>query len=274
MNSKIKATLLILLMGVILIALVGCGVPSEAKRERKLKKLLSDKYGEEFEVRELNANSGVHAWCYPVNDPSLIFEMSTPTKMDSITGDDYLQCIVERQLNEFFQPLAEEAFGDDCIVSTNIPLGATSSINNPNPQEIDLDSLLEYIHTNGFSDRFFLIIFCNNDGEYNDVNEYEFISRVGQMYIDGEMPYMILRIYAGDETFLDSVKVALNEYGWTIALGSDSRWDVNDIIKEKREILIHYYEDGSPYTHIRELDLKEDLTLEKYSELRKEINVQ
>lgn len=271
MKRKNKMFLCLTLIMISTIVLVGCGM-STAQRENKLKKLLRDKYGEEFEVRELHITSGVHAWCYPVTDSSLIFEISTSARMDSITADDYLQCIVERQLDEEFQPLAEEYFGNDCIVSIDIPLGATSSFDNPNSQDIDLDSLLEYIHENGFSDRFFLYIFCGNDDEYNATKEYEFISTIGQKYQNGEMPYMILSIYSGDELFLDSVKSALKEYGWTIAIGSDSRWDIDDVIREKKGILIHYHEDGSPYTHNKELDLIEDLTIEKYKELRKEIN--
>ena len=270
MNNKRKVAFLMLLMGVILIALVGCGVPSEAKRERKIKKLLNDKYGEEFEIRESFVTSGVHAWCYPVNDPSLVFEISTPAKMDSITADDYLQCIVERQLNEKFQTMAEKTFGSDCIVSTNIPLGSTTSFQNSNSQDVDLDSILDYIYANGLSDHIFLFIFCNSD-EYNEKKEYEFISKVGQLYQSGDMPYTILEIYSGDELFLESVNSALNEYGWTIAVGEDSRWDIDDVIREKKGILIHYYEDGSPYTHNKELDLIEDLTIEKYTEMRREI---
>ena len=49
-----------LFIGLIAILLVGCEM-SYSQREKKLKELLSEKYGEEFEVREMYVTGDVEA---------------------------------------------------------------------------------------------------------------------------------------------------------------------------------------------------------------------
>ena len=50
---------------------------SKVKREKRIKELLRDKFGEEFEVRELYDTGAIEAWCYPQNDPTMIFKVET-----------------------------------------------------------------------------------------------------------------------------------------------------------------------------------------------------
>ena len=268
MKKRLGRQGLFILTGLLMICvLVGCGM-STSKRERKIKGLFRDKYGEEFEVRELYANSGVHAWCYPESDPSLIFEIETPTKLDKIVADDYLQCIVERQLNEELQPFVDEEF-EDSFISSDIPLGATTNFQNPDAQNVNLDNLLDYINSEGLSDHIFLNVFvskANNDLE----REYQFISKIGEMYQTGVLPYPVLVIYFGDESFIYESKELIGEYGWTIAMGSDSRYDIYDLVNDKKEIIIHYYEDGKPRIFGTEKEQWTDLDYEKYQELRME----
>jgi len=54
---------------------------SNGQREKRLKELLRNKYGEEFEVGELYATGRIDAGCYLVNDPTMIIKvLKSPRK--------------------------------------------------------------------------------------------------------------------------------------------------------------------------------------------------
>ena len=246
--------------------LVGCKVMDDQQREDRLKELLRDKYGEEFEVREMYVTGGVEAWCYPVDNPDVIFTIETTLDMDNISADDYLQTIVELQINNKVTPLAENKFGKS-LVSANIPLGATTDIENSSAKDICLEKLLEYIHENGYSDHIFITVFCTS----SDTNqEYDFIKEIGKMYQDGEIPYVNLEIYFLNNEYFDDAQEAINLYGWN-SIGSTEITDIYDVLKEQNSIMIHFYEDGIPYVFDEQSESNDALDIIKYQELRRGI---
>ena len=268
MNNKRKVTLLLLLVGAMLIALVGCKVMDDQQREDRIKELLRDKYGEEFEIREMQVTEAVHAWCYPLDDTALLFEIDTSLEMNQIAMDDYLQCLVERQLNNELQPLSESAFGKS-LLSTDIPLASTENYVDPNSETVTMESLLEYIKSEELSDRFFIYVFSTN--EKGDVQkEYDFICDIGKKYNEDDALEAILVLYYGDEQFLTDAEKALNMYGWSIATGSSSREDIMNVIKGQKSIVVHF-DDGQPYIIEKEGTEKLKLTEEKFLQLRVEV---
>ena len=83
-------------LGLILFSIiffVGCNTMSTEQRKERLKELLRNKYGEEFEIRELYDSGAVKAWCYPQKDSLLLFKAGAMLKMEEISNDDYLQTI-------------------------------------------------------------------------------------------------------------------------------------------------------------------------------------
>jgi len=139
----IKKNIIVFLMTSMIPVLVGCNYLSKGQKENRLKELLREKYGEEFVVRELYENGAIQAWCYPIQDNSLVFSVTTSSKMEKIEMDEYIQRIVGRQIDSEIQPLANNCLGN-CYVSTNIPLGATTGFPSHDKSTFTFDSLLDY----------------------------------------------------------------------------------------------------------------------------------
>ena len=68
-NKFLLKLFILILVAIIPFIFWGCGTMSNGQREKRLKELLRNKYGEDFEIRELYVTGKVDAWCYPVNDP-------------------------------------------------------------------------------------------------------------------------------------------------------------------------------------------------------------
>ena len=257
-----------LIMAVIVLVLsIGCQRPMTTKeREERLKELLKDKYGEEFEVRDLYVTGAVDAWCYPVNDPTMIFEVGTMSSMEEIAEDDYLQNIVGRQIDEKFQTDAEEAFGN-CIFYTHIPLGSTNGLASPRSDTVTLETLLEYEKEKGFSNSILIDIYVEYDpvNENNVLKEYRLLKRVGE-YMDLYGVDGTVTLFFGDYQFVEDIKTALGKWRRASKYGNDN---IHNVLKNKVPLYLGF-SDGKPIHRINDTEEFEMVDLQKYMELKKE----
>ena len=248
--------------------LVGCKVMDDQQREDRLKELLRDKYGEEFEVREMYVTEKVEAWCYPVDNPNLLFTISTQLDMEKIGSDEYLQVVVEKQINDELQPLVEKSFGENSFIYSDIPLGSTDGLMNYDASTINLILLRDYIKKEELSDKIYIRIIANEQN--NNINmEYDFIKKMGDMYKTDELPEIILSLYYGDSVFISESQKALGEYGWH-STGTDDYVDIMSVVKEKEKIVIYYHENGDPYISENSFETQTELDLDGYKIIRME----
>ena len=105
---KNKRNLLIVFVLLLVLCLAGCGLFQSG--EDKLKDLLEDKYGEKFGVESYYYAGDMWSMCYPLSDPTLLFEVRTDGEVTHIVHDYYLQNVVARQVEEEYSPLVEQAF--------------------------------------------------------------------------------------------------------------------------------------------------------------------
>jgi hypothetical protein len=115
-----KKILKLLLIGVMIISinmnLMGCGFSSNKESETAhAKRLLSEKYGEEFEVLDTwPYGAAYYAICSPISDREIIFQ-SIFNLGDDDFRDEYPQGIVSKQLKEIIEPKMKEVF-QECFV--------------------------------------------------------------------------------------------------------------------------------------------------------------
>lgn len=268
----LRSSLLVLIICVLTITGVACQKPMTTEdRKERMKELLKDKYGEEFEIRELYNTGKVEAWCYPVSNPTMVFKADTTIEMEEISQDDYLQSLVGRQIDVELQPYASRAFGE-CIVFSHILLGSTNGFPSPNANTISLDRLIEYEHKNNYGDSIHIYIFVNINKSKNKIKEeFSFVNEIGEMIRNEKLPSSTkLFIFFGDDIFLIDVQASLDEFGWR-SFGSSSRRDIMDVIEDKNEMGIYYNDIGNPTYRNSNLDELSEIDLIKYTQLRSEV---
>jgi len=260
-------------LGIMVFICFGCNKPmtTESKKTR-MKELLKDKYGEEFEVRELYDTGRIEAWCYPVRDLTLVFEADAYSSMDELAEDDYVQAIVEKQLDEELQPSAEEAFGN-CFVSTNIALGETKGIVFSVAENITFDTLLEYEKKEGLSNTMYINVFIESTGKDESMieKEYEFIRKIGSFMHRYGLRDSVLILYWGDSHFINDAKKAIEEFGWSRSASGFSNRENITKIKEGKKRLRVYYKDDIPIDDSLESSNYDEMDFNKYKELKEEV---
>ena len=248
--------------------LVGCKVMDDQQREDRLKELLRDKYGEEFEVRDMYVTGRVEAWCFPVNNQDLVFKIDTPLEMEYISMDDYLQTIVERQISDELQEFGDDAFGE-CYISANITLASTNDISNKDASTVDLYQINEYVKSKGFTNYIDIYVFF--DGTSNNYeNEYEFLQKVAENYSEfNDEENIVIVLYSADDIFRKEAEEIIGYYGWH-SIGMLSQNDIYKILDGKKKLVIYHNCDGNMYTYD---DNQEQclLNFEKYCSLRKKL---
>lgn len=257
-------------LGLILFSIlffVGCSITSTEQRRERLKELLKEKYGEEFEIREIYENGAIKAWCYPIKNNSLIFSVTTTLDMDRIEMDEYIQKIVASQIDLELQPIAENSLGR-CFVSTNIPLGATTGFPSPDINTISLESLLDYEKNNNISNSIFINVFIerelNNDS--NDEQEFQFINEMGHFFDSNGLRESALVLYFGDALYIKEAWDTIEEYGWD-AVESNDKNDIYDVLNKDSRVIINY-KDGKPIQK-KNTEEYQIINIEEYIKIKK-----
>lgn len=97
-------------------------------------------YGEEFEIKSYYYDGDMWAMCYPVNDPTLLFQVRTDEHAERIKHDYYLQTVVARQVEEEYGPLVQQAFPGSYL-SVDV---CAADYEGQTADKVTLDSMLQY----------------------------------------------------------------------------------------------------------------------------------
>ncbi|MBO5098460.1 MAG: hypothetical protein J6B96_09125 [Agathobacter sp.] len=265
-QGKKKRNLLIVFILLLALCFVtGCGLLRSD--EDKLKDLLEDKYGEEFGVESYYYAGDMWAMCYPVNDPTLLFEVRTDGEVTKISHDYYLQNVVARQVEEEYGPLVEQVFpGSYLSVDISHTLSSIPETF-PKADTVTLDDIIQYYSENDISSYIVLNIFIDVSriSEENVEEEYAFlVEEIGGRVAKGELTDTIIKLYFGNAIFVQECELILADETWR---GSG---DIYDKIKECHRIRIYYYEDGKPLNGARDYG-GVDYLFEDYVQEREEI---
>ncbi len=261
-QGKIKRNLLIVFILLLALCFVtGCGLLRSD--EDKLKDLLEDKYGEEFGVESYYYAGDMWAMCYPVNDPTLLFEVRTDGEVTKISHDYYLQNVVARQVEEEYGPLVEQVFPGSYL---SVTLSA-SDYEGQTADKVSLESMLQYNNSHhDDSDESWTYIVLNifvdksQMTEENVEAEYKFLyEEIGTQVKNCKLPDTIIKLYFGDTNYVRECAEIIEDTTWMQS-------DIYEKIKNQPFFKIFYYEDGIP-----ELSGGQGaLTLEKYIDKRTE----
>ncbi len=255
MKKTTKAKLIIVCTLLLTLCMAGCGVLRSDTQQ--LKDLLADKYGEEFEIKSYYYDGDMWAMCYPVSDPTLLFQVRTDGQVTHIVHDYYLQNVVARQIEEEYGPLVQEVFPESYLSVTlsasdyegqtadKVTLASMLKYNNSHHD--DSDETWTYIVLNIFVDKSLM-------AEENIEKEYEFLSdEIGSRVINDELPDTIVKLYFGNSEFVKECENVLLETTW-------AQSDIYENINNCSYFKIFYYEEGIP-----ELSGGQgELTIEKY----------
>ena len=228
-----RILLLLLFTCILTITSVACQKPMTTEdRKDRMKELLKDKYGEEFEVRELYNTGKIEAWCYPVSNPTMVFKADSTLEMEEIVSDFYLQNIVCKQVELQLQPDAEQCFYN-CYVSAHIATADTSKYLNPESSGVTLRSLEDYFSTQGIEGRITISVFVDDNTNRNSMlNEYLFLEeKIIKRVNGGEFPNTHFNLYLGNAELVKHAKdiIEIQRWDWITVMSRDS-WIFSRIV--------------------------------------------
>ncbi len=237
--------LLFLLMGG---AFVGCNVMDDQQREDRLKELLKEKYGEEFEVREMYVKESVEAWCYPVNNPDVIFMIATSLKMDEISKDYYLQQQVCMQIEEELQPQIEMIF-PKCFVSTSISVANTNNFEDYSNKGVNAEQLITYFRSENLSDSISISVFVDCDNITDENIDTEIIQLIDMVNTESDKmnnPYIHFYLYPCNYDKIKDIKEIVQTWNWH-SIANNNIEDIYDYLEDFKRISLLFDQDENVY---------------------------
>ena len=101
---------------------VGCNITSDNDYKKAALETLEERYGEEFEIKQLGGTFGVlndtkKLVCYPVSSPDKFFYVEVEKDLSEV-HDNYINRIMEEKLNGMLTPIAKEIFGEKVKVQS------------------------------------------------------------------------------------------------------------------------------------------------------------
>lgn len=178
-DGGVHLAVTIILIAVMLIgsaaSLTGCGnYKTRREREKEIEEksqltldLLKEKYNEDFEIIKPYYDGGFNAFCRPINNPRIIFDVYVPK--DEISRDTYLHHAIARKYqekcNDIFKSMDFDFYCAPIIFRINEKKEA-ESIKNVDYDSIDL--------INDITDSDFLVaIYIPVEYEYNTQTMYQ-----------------------------------------------------------------------------------------------------
>lgn len=180
MNKKRKVILTIILVLAGAIVLISCNIV-EPVQYRYAKKLLEEKYNEEFEVLDTWGNGGksYYALCYPVRDRSILFEGNFALDRSDFR-DEYDRAIFAKEVKEIIQPKLDSLFSE-CYVYISI---ASKESGITDKDAITIKSFIDATE----SPELYFVVGVNNDSN---------------VQIDFDEEYKLLTQYIKDIDYID-----------------------------------------------------------------------
>lgn len=160
-----------ILLGGAFVLIGGCG----KSREEITKELLSQKYGEEFEVHSIRSEGSVYyATCSPIYDSSLFFETRICSNKDKyeIDKDDYVERYIAKSINSILEKDLESFF-PGAYIHTRIkvwPIKGVTDVKN-----MSLEELIRSINSSGHVHLAYIDIFVDKEIGTNKMYHEEYL---------------------------------------------------------------------------------------------------
>lgn len=223
---------------------------TEINREKHTKQLLSEKYGEEFEVLDTWSNGGnaYFALCYPTADRDLLFEASFNLKSKKFR-DEYPQSIVSKELKTIVTPKLNNIFGE-CYSCPFIG-SVDSKITNKSDVTIE-NFVIKTKSYDGPSSFYNIAVNCNKLFSDDFTKEYESLTQCLREMEEIGFDSVFHIYFLPEKSYFNFIEYYKTHY--------QVRGSFDEIIKGSVEIGFGY-RDG-----------KLNITEDEYIELRKEVN--
>lgn len=269
-NKFLIRIFIVILITSIPVLSMGCGNMSKGQREKRLKELLREKYGEEFEIRELYDTGAIHAWCYPIKNQNMIFMADTKEEMDRLISDYYLQKIVcnqiDTELTEEFQQVYKTFFISSYFSSRRTDNYFTYY----KKSEISIQTLVHYFRIEKLDDSITINIFIDREAVDNSLMTFEYEKIVDIIRKEqgiGDNPTVFVYLYFCDDVEMQSAKEAIGKYDWRDSENSET--DIYDVRKNIPRIELLFDENGGQYMFID--DEKVELNVSNYIKQREDL---
>ncbi|MCM1327775.1 MAG: hypothetical protein NC094_02755 [Bacteroidales bacterium] len=225
-------------------------------KETAAKKLLEQRYGEEFVVHRTWSSGSSYAVCSPKNNKDVVFEISFSEDIDTIWSDRYLDAVVSLQISRKLEKELQIYF-PGCYVHS---IGDYAD-DNRYLSFSDIQSVTPEMYTERYPDESFAVyVYVEPENLQQDTvgEEYLYFSETLREEMEDELlPRLTILVYYVDAGQQNRLKQYFRTSDWQVG-----HTTYKDIIGAKSyDWGISYCEYGRPVGKI-------DVTYEEYKELR------
>lgn len=250
-NARMRKQMLAaaVLLGACLL-LAGC-----ATREEVAKKILKERYGEEFVVHKTWSSGGSYATCSPKNNRDVVFEVSFSKDDGKIRNDRYVNAVVSLRISKKLEEELQEYF-PGCYVHSNGNYGDHDRYLSFS----DIQSVTPEMYTERYpEERFTVSVYVEKEKLRQDTigEEYQYFSEILQEEMEeGMIPELTILFYYVDARQQSQIRQYFLTHDWA---NGDAEY--KDIIEGNFDWGICYVDYGCPIGKI-------DITYEEYEKLR------
>ena len=229
--------------------LAGC-----ATREEVAKKLLEERYGEEFVVHKTWSSGDSYATCSPKNNRNVVFEVRFSKDNGKIWSDRYVESVVSLQISQKLRKELQKYFLG-CYVHVT-----KGNKNNSNYLSFDdILSVTPEMYVERYpQDSYVASVYVERDKlQYDTIEEeYQYFSETLQEKMEeGLLPNITIHFYYVNAGQQNQIRQYFRTYDWEYG-------EYNDIIRGTYDWGFAYTDYGRPNGQINK-------TYEEYEELRR-----
>lgn len=251
-NARMRKQMLAaaVLLGACLL-LAGC-----ATREEVAKKILKERYGEEFVVHKTWSSGGSYATCSPKNNRDVVFEVSFSKDDGKIRNDRYVNAVVSLRISKKLEEELQEYF-PGCYVHSNGNYGDRDRYLSFS----DIQSVTPKMYTERYPEESFTVsVYVEKEKLRQDTigEEYQYFSEtLLEEMEEGLLPDITAHFYYVDAEQQSQIRQYFLTHDWENGNG-----EYNDIIRGAYDWGFAYSDYGRPNGKINK-------TYEEYEELRR-----
>ncbi|MCM1185897.1 MAG: hypothetical protein NC251_05040 [Lachnoclostridium sp.] len=225
-------------------------------REEAAKKLLEERYGEEFVVHQTWSSGDSYAVCSPKNNRNVVFELRFSEDVGKIWNDRYVSNVVSLQISEKLQKELGKYF-PDCYVHVQGDYNVGDSyLGFSDIQSVTPEMYIERYPRADFTVR----VYVEKEKLRSDTIEKEYLyfsESLQEEMENGKLPRLTILVYYVDSEQKSRLRNYFKSNDWE----GDAAY--KDIVGSKSfDWGISYCEHGRPVGKI-------DVTYEEYEEMRR-----
>ncbi len=231
--------------------LAGC-----ATREEAAKKMLEERYGEEFVVHKTWSSGVSYAICSPKNNRDVVFEVSFSKDDGKIRNDRYVNAVVSLRISRKLEEELQEYF-PGCYAHSNGDYGDRDRYLSFS----DIQSVTPEMYAERYPEESFVVrVYVEKERLRQDTigEEYQYFSETLQEEMeDGLLPQLTILFYYVDAGQQSQIRQYFLTHDW-----AKGDVEIKDLIEGNYDWVVSYFDHGRPNGKINK-------TYEEYEELRK-----